>query len=91
MLSEARFFAAPLAVALSAGALPLLLRGPGSATIGVHFSFVLSALWIIIVVYGFGSANRRTPHLLWGLPFALYWPTMALVSEAACQLGGDCI
>jgi hypothetical protein len=50
-----------------------------------------SALWLALLIYGFGRHRRVAVWLLLGTPLALWWPTALLLLELACRFGDDCL
>jgi hypothetical protein len=56
-----------------------------------YFSYPLSAMWTIIVVFAVLRCGKRGLLTLVGLPFALCWPVLTALLYASCKWGHDCL
>jgi hypothetical protein len=56
-----------------------------------HYSYPLSAVWSLTVIFAVLRCGKQGLWTLVGLPFALYLPALMAFLYAACEWGHDCI
>lgn len=70
---------------------PLPYRGLPQLGTALTVGFLVSAAWILQVLYAWFKIGRRASWLLLGLPLSFLWPLVSLWVYLACRLGHDCI
>jgi hypothetical protein len=79
-----------LAMALGSALAPYCGPAQMESTIN-HWSYPLSAMWILAVVFMVRRCRVVGLWTLAGLPFALYWPAIEALLYVSCKWGHDCL
>ena len=69
-----------LVVAIAAFVSPFI----GHFGIAISASFALAGIWVVLFIGGFFRFKKHAFWLLFGLPFALYWPVAWFLAIQEC-------